>query len=224
MENSILVIDSINKSYNNKHILQDIYLKVNTGEIVGLLGRNGSGKSTLLKIIFGTLEAEGKFVKVDERVYDKIYKERNIVKYLPQNDFLPKELKVNTVIKIYFDKNKTKNIINDKTIKRIINTKTGNLSGGELRYLEIKLLMNLESKFLLLDEPFNGVSPILIEEIKKMIVENSSNKGIILTDHDYRNVLSITDKIYILKNGYIKELKGKDELMYYGYIPNENKK
>jgi ABC-type lipopolysaccharide export system ATPase subunit len=224
MENSILVIDSINKSYNNKHILQDIYLKVNTGEIVGLLGRNGSGKSTLLKIVFGTLEAESKFVKVDEKAYDKIYRERNIIKYLPQNDFLPKGLNVNTIIKIYFGKDKAKNIMNDKTIKGIINTKIRNLSGGELRYLEIKLLMNLESKYLLLDEPFNGVSPILIEGIKKMIIENSSNKGIILTDHDYRNVLSITNKIYILKNGYIKEVKEKDELMYYGYIPDENKK
>jgi ABC-type lipopolysaccharide export system ATPase subunit len=224
MENNILVIDSINKSYNNRHILQDIYLKINTGEIVGLLGRNGSGKSTLLKIIFGTLEAESKFVKINEKVYDKIYKEKDIMNYLPQNDFLPKELKVKTIINIYSKKNKTKDITNDKTIKRIINTKIRNLSGGELRYLEIKLLLSLGSKFLLLDEPFNGVSPILIEEIKKMVVKNSSNKGIILTDHDYRNVLSITNRIYILKNGYIKELKDKDELMYYGYIPNENKK
>ena len=222
MENSILIIDSINKSYNNEHILQDIYLKINTGEIVGLLGRNGSGKSTLLKIIFGTLEAESKYVNVDEKVYEKIYKEKDIIKYLPQDDFLPKQLKVKNVINIYFDKNERGNIINDKIIEKIINTKIGNLSGGELRYLEIKLLMNLESKFILLDEPFNGVSPIAIEEIKKMIIKNSLNKGIILTDHDYRNVLSITNKIYILKNGYIKELKDKNELMYYGYIPNEN--
>ena len=222
MENSILIIDSINKSYNNEHILQDIYLKINTGEIVGLLGRNGSGKSTLLKIIFGTLEAESKYVNVDEKVYEKIYKEKDIIKYLPQDDFLPKQLKVKNVINIYFDKNERGNIINDKIIEKIINTKIGNLSGGELRYLEIKLLMNLESKFILLDEPFNGVSPIAIEEIKKMIIKNSLNKWIILTDHDYRNVLSITNKIYILKNGYIKELKDKNELMYYGYIPNEN--
>jgi ABC-type lipopolysaccharide export system ATPase subunit len=223
MENNVLIIDSINKSYNNEHILQDIYLKISTGEIVGLLGRNGSGKSTLLKIIFGTLEAESKYVKIDEKVYEKTYKEKGIINYLPQNDFLPKQLKVRNIINIYFDKNEKDNIINDKIIEKIINTKIGNLSGGELRYLEIKLLMNLESKFILLDEPFNGVSPIVIEEIKKMIIKNSLHKGIILTDHDYRNVLSITNKIYILKNGYIKEIKDKNELMYYGYISNENK-
>jgi ABC-type lipopolysaccharide export system ATPase subunit len=224
MESNILIIDSINKSYNNKHILQDIYLKINTGEIVGLLGRNGSGKSTLLKIIFGTLEAESKFIRVNENMYEKTYKEGNIIKYLPQNNFLPGELKVNTIINIYFDKNKAENIINDKIIKKIINTKIKNLSGGELRYFEIKLLLNLETQYLFLDEPFNGVSPILIEEIKKMVVDNSSDKGIILTDHDYRNVLSIVNKVYILKNGCIKELKDKEELVYYGYIPNENKK
>lgn len=220
----MLIIDSINKSYNNKHILQDIYLRINTGEIIGLLGRNGSGKSTLLKIIFGTLEAESKYLKVDEKVYENIYKKKNIMKYLPQNDFLPRQLKVKNIIHIYFGKNEAENIINDKIIEKINNTKIRNLSGGELRYLEIKLLINLESEYLLLDEPFNGVSPILIEEIKKMIIDNSSNRGIILTDHDYRNVLSIAKRIYLLKNGCIKELEHKEELMYYGYIPNENKK
>jgi ABC-type lipopolysaccharide export system ATPase subunit len=199
MENNILIIDSVNKSYNNKNILQDIYLKISTGDIVGLLGRNGSGKSTLLKIIFGTVEAENKFIKIDERVYNKMYKEKNIMAFLPQNDFLPKELKANEVLKIYFDKAEYENITNNKTIKKIIHTKVKNLSGGELRYLEINLLLNLESKYLLLDEPFNGVSPILIEEIKRMIIKNSSKKGIIVTDHDYRNVLSIANRIYILK-------------------------
>jgi ABC-type lipopolysaccharide export system ATPase subunit len=221
MENSVLIIDSINKSYNNEHILQDIYLKITTGEIVGLLGRNGSGKSTLLKIIFGTLEAEGKYIKVDEKVYDKIYKEKGIINYLPQNDFLPRQLKARNIINIYFDKNEREKIKNDKIVEKIINTKIGNLSGGELRYFEVKLLINLKSKFILLDEPFNGISPIAIEEIKKMIIENSLHKGIILTDHDYRNVLSVANKIYILKNGSIKELKDKNELIYYGYIPSE---
>jgi ABC-type lipopolysaccharide export system ATPase subunit len=223
MENNILIIDSVNKSYNNKNILQDVCLKISTGDIVGLLGKNGSGKSTFLKIIFGTIETENKFIKMNERVYNKIYKEKNIMTFLPQNDFLPKELKVNEVLNIYFNKAEYENIINNKTIKKMIHTKVRNLSGGELRYLEINLLLNLESKYLLLDEPFNGVSPILIEEIKRMIIKNSSKKGIIVTDHDYRNVLSIANRIYILKNGYIKEIKDKKELMYYGYIPNENK-
>jgi len=95
MEYNTLHIDSIKKSFNNKNILQDIYLKINSGDIVGLLGRNGSGKSTLLNIIFGTLEAESKFIKINDTVYEKVYMNKNIVNYLPQNDFLPKDLKLN---------------------------------------------------------------------------------------------------------------------------------
>ena len=222
MEYNTLHIDSIKKSFDNKNILQDIYLKINSGDIVGLLGRNGSGKSTLLNIIFGTLEAESKFIKINDTVYEKVYINKNVVNYLPQNDFLPKDLKVKSLINICFKKSISKNIKNDEIIKKIINTKIRNISGGELRYLEIKLLLNLESKFLLLDEPFNGVSPLLIEKIKKMIKENSLNKGIILTDHDYRNVLSVANRIHFLKDGSLIEIKNKIELKKYGYIPDEN--
>jgi ABC-type multidrug transport system ATPase subunit len=191
---------------------------VNTGDIIGLLGRNGCGKSTLLRIIFGTLEAESKFIRINNVVYDSAFKNKNI-KLLPQNDFLPKNLKVLNVIKLYCRKTCIDSIINDKIIQRIYKTKINNISGGELRYLEIKLLFNIESDFILLDEPFNGVSPVLIEEIKKAIIAKSKTTGIILTDHDYRNVLSVANKIYLMKNGSIKELKTKDELKEYSYIP-----
>ena len=221
MENNILHIDSVNKTYSNKLVLKDIYLKINTGDIVGILGRNGSGKSTLLKIIFGTLDAESKFIKIGDRVFDKTYKEKNVVNYLSQNDFLPKSLKVKKIINMYLEKDKVKNFVNDKTIENIISTRVRNLSGGEIRYFEVKLLMNLDSKYVLLDEPFNGVSPILVGEMKKSIIEKSLEKGIILTDHDYRNVLSVANKIYIIINGSLKELKNKEELKYYGYIPKE---
>jgi ABC-type multidrug transport system ATPase subunit len=217
MQNELLV-DSINKSYDNKHILKDIYLKVKTGDIIGLLGRNGCGKSTLLKIIFGTLEAESKFIRINNTVYDSAFKNKNI-KLLPQNDFLPKNLKVLNVIKLYCNKTHIDSIINDKIIERIYKTKIKNISGGELRYLEIKLIFNIDSDFILLDEPFNGVSPILIEETKKVIIEKSKTTGVILTDHDYRNVISVANKIYLMKNGSMKEMKTNDELKEYGYIP-----
>lgn len=189
---------------------------------MGILGRNGSGKSTLLKIIFGTLEAESKFIKIGDKVFEKAFINKNTINYLPQNDFLPKQVRVKDIIKLYLEEENVGNIINDEIIKKIIKTKVGKLSGGEIRYLEVKLLMYLESKFILLDEPFNGVSPILVDEMKKIIINNSLKKGIILTDHDYRNVLSVANKIYLLINGSIKEMKNKNELMKYGYIPNEN--
>ena len=108
MENNILQIDSINKSFTNRQILKDIYLKVNIGDIVGILGRNGSGKSTLLKIIFRTLEAESKFIKIGDKVFDKAYLNKNTINYLPQNDFLPKQVKVKDIIKLYHQKENAK--------------------------------------------------------------------------------------------------------------------
>jgi ABC-type lipopolysaccharide export system ATPase subunit len=221
MENNILQIDSINKSYNHHHVLRDIYLTVNVGDIIGILGRNGSGKSTLLKIIFGTLEAENKFIKVGDNIYEKLYRKKNIVKYLSQNDFLPKQLKVNEIIKMYLEKDKIKYFLNDAIIENINSTKVKYLSGGEIRYLEFKLLMELNAKYILLDEPFNGVSPILVEKMKKSIIENSINKGFILTDHDYKNVLSVANKIYVMVNGSLKYLNNIEELKYYGYIPDD---
>ena len=167
------------------------------------------------------MEAENKFIKIGDKIYENAYKHKDTINLLPQDDFLPKHLKVSTIIDIYFGKDKTKIIANDKTVEKIINTKIKNLSGGELRYLEVKLRANLKAKYLLLDEPFNGVSPIMIEDVKKIILESSSNKGIILSDHDYRNVLSIANKIYVLKNGHIKNIEDKRELIHYGYIPGD---
>jgi ABC-type multidrug transport system ATPase subunit len=213
-----LLIDSINKSYNNKNILQDIYLKINTGDIIGLLGRNGCGKSTLLKIVFGTLDAESKFIRINGAVCNSAFKNKNI-KMLPQNNFLPKYLKVSSAIKLYCDKTNIDSVINDKTIQKMYTTRIRSVSGGELRYLEIKLLLAIKSDFILLDEPFNGVSPVLIEEIKKAIIERSGTAGIILTDHDYKNVLSTANKIYLMKNGSIKEMKTEEDIKEYGYIP-----
>ena len=215
-----LYVDSITKEYNNKIVLKNIFLKVNSGDIIGLLGRNGCGKSTLLKIIFGTVEAESKFIRVNGTVYNNAYK-NNRIKLLPQESFIPKHLKVKYVLKLYCKNIEIEKIKNDEIIKKIYNTKIKDISGGELRYLEIMLLMYLDTNFLLLDEPFNAVSPIIVEEMKKKIIEYSKEKGIILTDHDYRNVLSVSNKIYIMKNGSIKELKNSEELIEYGYIPNK---
>jgi ABC-type lipopolysaccharide export system ATPase subunit len=74
-----------------------------------------------------------------------------------------------------------------------------------------------------LDEPFNGVSPISVDEMKKCIIENSLHKRILLTDHDYRNVLSVANKTYIIINGSLRELKNKEELIYYGYVPKDGR-
>lgn len=215
---SLLEIDSVIKSYDDRHVLTDIYLKCETGDILGMLGRNGSGKSTLLKILFGVLPADNKFIRIDGKVYNCPYKAKNELCYLPQHDFLPKQLKIENVIRLYLGKSAIEWFFNDKILAQLRRNKVSNLSGGELRYLEIKLLLFTNSKFVLLDEPFNGVSPILVEDIKALILKASKNKGIILTDHDYRNVFDIANRYCLIFDGGIKLIKDKFELVKWGYV------
>ena len=218
MENNILEIDSIIKRYNDKQILSDIYLKLKTGDIIGLLGRNGSGKSTLLKIIFGIEPSESKFIKVNDKV---LFKDKDVIthiSYLDQQNFLPKNLGTNKIISLSVNKKRLDEFCNDSLIKQIYFLKTRQLSGGELRYLEVKLLLFNESKFILLDEPFSGLSPLNIEIISNLIIKNTFQKGIIMTDHNYREILNICSKIYLLKNGKNYLIKNTNELLEHGYI------
>lgn len=216
---SLLEIDSVIKSYNDRPVLTDIYLKCETGDIIGMFGRNGSGRSTLLKILFGILAAERKFIRVDGKVLDSPYKTKNELCFLPQHDFLPKYMKAAKAVELYLGKDAVETFFADNILKKLNNNKVSELSGGELRYLEIKLLLKTESKFILLDEPFNGVSPLLVEYIRGLIVESSKTKGIILTDHDYKNVLDVANRYCLIYDGGIKTVTSKEGLIRWGYIP-----
>jgi len=216
---SHLEVDSIRKSFGDKQVLTDISLKCQPGDIIGLLGRNGTGKSTLLKIIFGTLYTDYKFIRIDDEVLTQPFKTKNSIAYLPQDNFLPKNITVNKVVEIYSDDFDQRKFLEDDVLSKVAGTKIGNLSGGESRYLEVKLLLNLDSVFVLLDEPFNGISPLHIELIKAMILNKSSKKGIVLTDHDYRNVLDVANKYYLLFDGGLKSVKTKQDLIDWGYVP-----
>lgn len=217
---SILEVDSIRKSFGDKQVLTDIALSCHPGDIIGLLGRNGTGKSTLLKIIFGTLYTDYKFIRINDEVLTQPFKSKNIIAYLPQDNFLPKNITVKKIVEIYSDDFDQKKFLEDEVLSKVIATKIGNLSGGEARYLEVKLLLNLNSTFVLLDEPFNGISPLHIDLIKAIILNKSSKKGIILTDHDYRNVLDIANKYYLLFDGGLKSVKTKQDLIDWGYVPD----
>lgn len=220
---NILEIDSVIKSFSGQQILTDIYLQCKTGDIVGILGRNGTGKSTLLKILFGVLPADNKFIRINGKVLDNPYLTKDELCYLPQHDFLPKHLTVKKVAQLYLPANQVASFLDDSILYIVKNNKIGNLSGGELRYLEIKLLLHSPCKFLLLDEPFNGVSPIMIDVVKELIAQKSNEKGIILTDHDYRNVLDIANRYYVLFDGGMKAIKDKSELVKWGYLPEPKK-
>lgn len=219
--NNILEVDSVRKSFDNKIILSDVYLKCETGNIIGVLGRNGTGKSTLLKIIFGILKAENKFIRINYQIRKKAYKHKDDIIYLPQDNFIPKRFKVSKAIKLFIDKGKIPEFENDKFIQKIYGKKVNQLSGGELRYLEIMLCLCNHAKFSLLDEPYNGLSPILIKRVNELILKYSSEKGIILTDHNYRNVIEVANQLYLIKDCATKKLKNKDELIRYGYLKDD---
>ena len=214
-----LHVDSVIKSFGTKQVMTDIYLTCKAGEIVGLLGRNGSGKSTLLKIIFGAMEAERKFVKIGDKLINGLSDNRNLVSYLPQDHFLPNHIRVTQMISLLCDRENAALIKEQELVKGMLGKKSSQLSGGEHRFLEILLIVHSISKYILLDEPFNGVAPIYKEIIKTQISQQSHDKGFIITDHDYRNILDISTRIVLMHDGGTKPIDDLVDLKRWGYIP-----
>jgi len=216
---SKLHIDSITKSYGSKKILQDIYLSCETGKVVGLLGRNGTGKSTLLKIIFGTEKGDTQFIKVDDTILQNQMDRRGKIAYLPQNFFLPKEIKVKNLIPLFCNKKNADQLFELYLIKPFLHKTSRNLSGGEKKIVENLLIIFSDVKFILLDEPFNALSPKMTTEIQKIIKQQVKYKGIIISDHRYQEVVDISDDIYLLSDTYLKQIKDFKELQQYNYLP-----
>jgi lipopolysaccharide export system ATP-binding protein len=218
----LLQIDSVLKSFAGQQLLTDIYLHCETGEIVGILGRNGSGKSTLLRILFGLETAELKHIRIDGKVYDAPYKTPGLVAYLPQQPFLPKNLTTERISTFVINDKNSAIFWDDVMLKSVKDQKISELSGGELRYFEIKLLLNSNVKFVLLDEPFSGLAPMVTNAIKDLIRETKKDKGIIITDHDYRNVLDVATRTTLLFDGGLKPMSSIEDLATWGYIPESS--
>lgn len=181
------------KNFGRKKVLLDVSFKLHKGEILGLFGKNGSGKSTLLNILFGTLKADA----IDLRLNDQPLPTKTIIPqqyigYVPQDNFLPKHLKVRDIIPLFYQDGESQDLIfRAPFIEKITTRKVGTLSMGELRYLELLLVANLNHPFLMLDEPFSMIEPLHKEKIKEFLISLKAKKGIILTDHYYEDVLSI---------------------------------
>ena len=214
----LLEADSIQKRFGEKTVVSDVYLKCQTGEILGLLGRNGSGKSTLLKIIFGIVAADNKFIRIDGKVKQTTNSLLQEVSYLHQDNFIPDNFSVQKAISLTVNQQKLTGFYADEMIASMKSKKAGQLSGGEKRYLEIKLTLCGDSKFVLLDEPYNGLSPIMAEKVNALIIANSAQKGIIITDHNYTNVIQVATKLILMKDGKAHHLTDKKELVEKGYL------
>lgn len=218
------IFESIFYESAGNRILTGIYLRFIKGEICGLFGSNGCGKTTLMKIGSGQLKATGGVTIIDGSKFTApSCKERfQKIAYLPQESFLPFNCRVQKVIKV-FPEEAQKALVKDDLITRLQNSKIRSLSGGELRYLELSLILSLNRKFVLIDEPYTGIEPIIIEKIQsKLLSYAQRGNAILITDHYYDYVLEIADHAYFMTNGQCQKLSDEydlgEQLKRYSYI------
>ncbi|GAB6044771.1 LPS export ABC transporter ATP-binding protein [Caminibacter profundus] len=212
---SRLVAKNLKKSFKKTLIIKGVSLKINTGEVVGLLGPNGAGKTTTFYLICGLLTPDEGDVTLDEKDITKLplhKKARLGIGYLPQESSVFRDLSVEDNLYIvaeeYYDRHKASEVVEDLlekfNIEPIRKRKGINLSGGERRRVEIARALVPKPKFLFLDEPFAGVDPVNVNEIKELVKFLSiEGIGVIITDHNVRETLSICDRAYVLKDGQI---------------------
>lgn len=212
-----LEVDSVLHSFDDRTILSDVYLKCERGDIIGLFGRNGSGKSTLLKIIFGTLKGERAFIRIDGKVVDRQAMRTGKIVYVPQFNYLPESMSVSKVVKLSLDKDDL--LFDDMFYMRTRNMLVGELSEGEQRYLAILIALESSAPYVMIDEPFKAIGPLLSDKIRKVIEKVSPDKGIIITDHNYREVHKIANRFMLLRDTCLFPITDKAELIKYGYYP-----
>ncbi|KAA1247316.1 ATP-binding cassette domain-containing protein [Aquimarina sp. RZ0] len=217
---SHLSIANLTKSFGKQTILNTVSFQCEIGEIVGIFGSNGTGKSTLLQCVFGTTKADTIKISIDyEDIQAKDMIPDRRIGYLPQDSFLPKEKSVRDIIPLLFPKGEDQDkIFYTKGIHTIEKTKIGKLALGELRYLEVVLLCHLEHPFLMLDEPFSMIQPDYKELIKELLASVKNQKGILITDHYYEDVLVVADRNLLVKDGNLFPVKGILDLQKFGYL------
>lgn len=216
-----LEVDSVILDFGSRRILQDVYLKSETGKITGLLGGNGSGKSCLMKIIFGELETNNKSVRLNGESFIDNRRSTDDLRYLPQYKFVPKYLSIKRIFED-FELDYTAFFTEFPTFRRKYKKKFYELSGGEQRIIEVYLMLVSKSKFCMLDEPFSHIMPVHIDVFKRLIIREKENKGIIMTDHLYQNIVDISDSLYLISDGKTHLTKSVQDLENLGYIRKIN--
>lgn len=211
-----LEITGLKKNYSGKTIVSDVSLNIHSGEVVGLLGPNGAGKTTTFYMILGLISPDSGVIHLDGEDLSSfpMYKRaRKGVGYLPQESSLFRKLSVEDNIKAVLEttdqdrntrRTKLEQIINEFNLSGFAKRHAHQLSGGERRRVEIARALAVDPVFILLDEPFAGIDPIAVNELKT-ILRQLIDKGIglIITDHNVRETLSITDRAYIISEGCI---------------------
>lgn len=214
--------DSIEKHYNGHQILTDICLTCHTGETVGILGRNGSGKSTLLKIISGSIPADYRYLSINEKVITSRLETTKHIAYLPQEHFLPGHLTIGKAFVAGISTNDFKEATSIPKISKALSLKPGELSGGNRRFIETVFTMYSPQHFILLDEPYKGLSPLLADELSELIIKRSKHKGFVITDHNYERVEQLSTRTLLLHQGSLKDVDNKAVLRQWGYLPHSS--
>jgi len=232
----MLSIQNISKTIKDKNIIDNISFEVPSGCISGLLGPNGAGKTTTFYIIAGLIKADkGDIFLADKNVSNFAMHKRSKfgIKYLPQEPSIFQNLSVyENLLGLAELSFKTKEdienfitkSIDEFNLSEILNHKGRQLSGGQRRKVEIARTLAANPKIILLDEPFAGIDPIAIDEIKQVLMKlKNKNIGILITDHNVREALEICDHAIVINNGSIiakgnKKSLIKDEMVKKVYL------
>jgi len=219
-----LDVKSVIHSFGKRQLLSDISFTCKTGDVIGIFGRNGTGKSTLLKILFGTLRARNSEIYLDNKIVEKNIRLNKFIAYHHQEVFLPKNITVRNLIPLYFpDGEKQNKLFYDPGINKIEKQKVGVLSIGEQRYLQFLLILNSDQHFLLLDEPFTMLEPLYKDLVKEKIEGYKNDKGFIITDHYYLDVLQVANTKKLIRDGVMMTVKYDNDLVEFGYLSSNFK-
>jgi lipopolysaccharide export system ATP-binding protein len=222
---SIIESKNLMKRYGSRQVVNDVSIEVKQGEIVGLLGPNGAGKTTSFYMIVGLVKPDtGKvYLNGDDITKLPMYKRAQLgLGYLPQEASIFRKLSVEdnilgvlqmTKLSKAEQAEKLENLLDEFRIQHVRKSMGDVLSGGERRRVEIARALAVNPKFILLDEPFAGIDPIAVEDIQQLVAQlKFRNIGILITDHNVQETLSITDRAYLLFEGKILKSGTAEEL------------
>ena len=222
-----LTVKNLRKEYGKKIAVQDISLSMKQGEVVGLLGPNGAGKTTSFYMIVGLVQATTGSIFIDSLDIGNmpVYQRARLgIGYLPQESSIFRGMNVEDNIYSILEvtesnkfkrKKKLEELLEEFSITHIRKSHALSLSGGERRRVEIARALATKPSFILLDEPFAGVDPIAVNDIRQMILHlKDRNIGVLITDHSVRETLSIVDKAYIVYDGKILTSGTHDEIIH----------
>lgn len=214
----VLRANDLIKTYNSRNVVDKVSLEISQGEIVGLLGPNGAGKTTTFYMVVGLIRPDSGKITLDgnDITHLPMYQRaRRGIGYLPQEPSVFRKLTVEENVLAILQtlpysngeiKQKTKSLLEELNIWSIRKTKGYSLSGGERRRVEITRALATSPSFILLDEPFAGIDPIVVADIQNIIYKlKEKGIGILITDHNVRETLEITDRAYIINEGVILE-------------------